>query len=304
MTGGDPEATVDKLICGESMTWNIPLLHSMFLPRDVEWIKSIPLSKWKPSDVLIWNGTKQGTFSVKSAYKLLYSQQTAAEASSSSSGNTAPTFWSSIWDASVPPKVRIFMWRACKGILPTQAHLFDKGISNTFTCVWCGDDAETEDHLLWQCEFAQRVWKECPVTFSSHVHVHMSFFDFMASCILDLSSPRLKIIFNTAWAIWKARNELVWNAKAIPVSELCQQAAGVALDYLELGFLLQESFSPSRGLPDQKWKCPKVRNYKLNFCCKFGTGNHQIGLGVLLRDSAGLVAAALCTQIGGEGGGL
>uniref|UniRef100_A0A2N9F4S3 RNase H type-1 domain-containing protein n=1 Tax=Fagus sylvatica TaxID=28930 RepID=A0A2N9F4S3_FAGSY len=212
ISGGDAEATVDKLICAESMSWNIPLLHS----------------------------------------------NTAAEASSSSHGNTVHTFWSSIWAASVPPK----------------------------------------------CEFAQRVWKECPVTFSCHVHVQMSFSDFMASCISDLSSPGLEIIFNTAWAIWKARNELVWNAKVTPVSELCQQAAGVALDYLELGSLLQESFSPARDLPDQKWKCPEVRNYKLNFCCKFGTGNHQVGLGVLLRDSAGLVAAALCTQIGGEGGGL
>jgi hypothetical protein len=45
-------------------------------------------------------------------------------------------------------------------------------------------------------------------------------------------------------------------------------------------------------------------NYKLNFSCKFGTDNHQVGLGVLLRDSVGLVAAALCSQFGGEGGSL
>jgi hypothetical protein len=209
IAGGDAEVTVDTLICGESMTWNIPLLHSMFLPRDVECIRSIPLSKRKPPDVLIWSGTKQGIFSVKSAYKMLLSQQTAAEASSSSSGTTAHKFWSSIWAASVPPKVRVFIWRACKGILPTQKHLFDKGISNTFSCVWCGDDAETEDHLLWGCEFAQRVWNECPVTFDSHVQVHMSFSDFIDSCITNLSSPGLEITLVTAWAIWKARNELV-----------------------------------------------------------------------------------------------
>ena len=105
MSGLDPEATVDTLICDDLMTWNLPLLHSMFMVRDVESILSIPLSKRKPSNVLIWNGTKQGTFSVKSAYSMLYSHQAATKAFSSSSRNSAHQVWSSIWATSVPPKV-------------------------------------------------------------------------------------------------------------------------------------------------------------------------------------------------------
>jgi hypothetical protein len=97
---------------------------------------------------------------------------------------------------------------------------------------------------------------------------------------------------------------LVWNAQVTSVSELCQQVAGLALDFLESGSMFQESFSPSRGMHELKWKLLRVMNYKLNFYCKFGTDNHQVGLGVLLRDSTGLVAATLCTKFGGEGGGL
>ncbi len=149
---------------------------------------------------------------------MLYSHQIATEASSSSTRNSANQFWSSIWATSVPPKVRVFIWRAGKGILPTQTHLFDKGISNTFSCVWCGDEAETEDYLLWRCEFAQRVWNECPVTFASRVHVDMSFSDFIDGCITDLACPSLEITFYTAWAIWKARNELMWNNHITPIS--------------------------------------------------------------------------------------
>jgi hypothetical protein len=262
MTGLDPEATVDTLICDDSMTWNLPLLHSMFMANDVECILSIPLSKRKPFDVLlICNGTKQGTFSVKSAYRMLYSYQAATEASSSSSRNPAHQFWSSSWATSVPPKVQVFIWRACKGILPTQTHLFDKGISNTFSCVWCGDEAETEDHLLWRCEFAQRVWNESPVTFASRVHVDMSFTDFIDYCITDLASPSLEITFYTAWAIWKARNELVWNNHITPVAELCQQAAGLALDFLESNSMFKESFTLSNGLSAPRWKPPEGMNY-------------------------------------------
>ena len=304
MTGLDPEATVDSLICDDSMTWNLPLLHSMFLVRDVECILSIPLSKRKPADVLIWNGTKQGTFSVKSAYRMLYSHQVVAEASSSSSRNSVQQFWSSIWATSVPPKVRVFIWRACKGILPTQTHLFDKGISNTFLCVWCGDEAETEDHLLWRCEFAQRVWKECLVNFAKSVHVDMSFTDFIDCCLTDLASPSLEITFYMAWAIWKARNELVWNDHTTPVAELCQQAAGSALDFLESRSMHMESFTPSNGLLELKWKPPEGMNYKLNFSCKLGNDPYQVGLGVLVRDSSGLVAASMWRQFSGEGCGL
>ena len=107
-----------------------------------------------------------------------------------------------------------------------------------------------------------------------------------------------------AWAIWKARNELVWNEHTTPVAELCQQAAGSALDFLESRSMHTESFTPSNGLPELKWKPPEGMNYKLNFSCKLGNDPYQVGLGVLVRDSSGLVAASMWRQLSGEGCGL
>uniref|UniRef100_A0A2N9E4N8 Reverse transcriptase zinc-binding domain-containing protein n=1 Tax=Fagus sylvatica TaxID=28930 RepID=A0A2N9E4N8_FAGSY len=259
----DGEATVDRLICGDTMRWNDALLRQVFLPHEVEVIQSIPLSNRRPNDVLIWTGTKRGVFSVKSAYRLLLAQQRAGEASSSSSYGGDQKFWSALWSASVQPKVRVFMWKACKGILPTLANLFAKGISNTFSCVWCGEEAETVDHLLWQCEFAQRMWHECPVTFCPTVHLAMSFKEFIESCVLALFSP----------------------------------AAGIALDYIESGKMLTESISPPTALLSFKWKPPDAMNHKLNFYCHHGTDGHMVGVGVLIRDSAGLVAAAKCSKV-------
>ena len=48
----------------------------------------------------------------------------------------------------------MFIWKAYKGILTTKTNLFDKGISNSVFCVWCKDEVETGDYLLWGCEFA------------------------------------------------------------------------------------------------------------------------------------------------------
>ena len=68
--------------------------------------------------------------------------------------------------------------------------------------------------------------------------------------------------------------------------------------------MFKESFTPSNGLSALRWKPPEVMNYKLNFSCRLGTDPHQVGLGMLLRDSIGLVAASMWRQFKGEGCGL
>ena len=204
----EENATVDKLINRDTMQWRSDLLDQVFLPRDAEVIRAIPLSARQPRDCLIWTGTKKGIFIVKSAYDMLLSQAQASEALTSSSYNGENYLWSSIWSASIPPKVRTCMWRACKDILPTQTKLFDKRCIHTFTCLWCCEDAETRDHVLWQCEFAQKVWKECLARIPVHYNESITFTEFIVSCFKDLLSPNIEIVLTTAWTLWKARNDL------------------------------------------------------------------------------------------------
>ena len=91
----DEYATVDHLIHWDTMTWKVDLLNEIFCPRDVELILKIPLSWRRPPDVLIWAGTKRGTFSVKSAY-LLQCMNQNSQAALSSSSPSAQTLWSAI----------------------------------------------------------------------------------------------------------------------------------------------------------------------------------------------------------------
>jgi hypothetical protein len=198
----------------------------------------------------------------------------------------------------VQPKVKLFIWRACKTILPTQTKLFDKGVSHTYSCLWCGDEAETVDHLLWGCEFAQRVWKASPAMIPPSYQVNMPFTEFISGCIDDLGSLALEITFTTAWALWKARNDLIWNAKNSTVSEICQYAAKLALDFLETRKQCEIPSVPSSSI--LRWMPPAVRNYKLNLSCRVGSACSQTRLGVLIRDSLGLVMAAKCYRFSGD----
>jgi hypothetical protein len=108
-------------------------------------------------------------------------------------------------------------------ILPTQTKLFDKGISHTFSCLWCRDVVETVDHLLWRCDFAQRIRKDCPVGLPVSYSPQMSFKGFLASCfVIDLSSLAMEVAFTKEWAMWKAKNDLMWEEKVSTVSDICQ----------------------------------------------------------------------------------
>ena len=123
-------ATVDSLIDVNLMRWNVNLLKEIFLPRDVEVIQQIPLSFRKPRDKLIWTGTPNGKFSIRSAYRLLLGKTSSSLGSSSYGGSLDRHLWSNIWLGQVQPKIRLFMWRACLDILPTRTKLFDKRFSS------------------------------------------------------------------------------------------------------------------------------------------------------------------------------
>jgi hypothetical protein len=46
-----------------------------------------------------------------------------------------------------------------------------------------------------------------------------------------------------------------------------------------------------------KWTPPVESHYKLNFSCKFGVDGATVGIGVIIPDSLGLVAAVKCFQL-------
>ena len=133
-----------------------------------------------------------GEFTVKSAYHLLYQQSCGGE--KSSSGDATKRIWTGIWSAKVAPKIQNFVWRACRNILPTQTKLFYRKISSSFSCHWCEEEPETGDHVLWQCEFAQRVWTACSVQLPWSVDMRMAFGDFLDVCLRDMRSPDVELI--------------------------------------------------------------------------------------------------------------
>jgi hypothetical protein len=89
---------------------------------------------------------------------------------------------------------------------------------------------------------------------------------------------------------------LIWDNKQSTVSEICSAAAGLTLDCLESGKLLHEGPTLENTFCN-RWKPPAFNHYKMNVAFRIGSDNVKAGLGVLVRDSKGVVAAAMCSTL-------
>ncbi|KAL0002087.1 hypothetical protein SO802_015868 [Lithocarpus litseifolius] len=147
MVKGFQEAKVSDLINPDSHKWESDLIKGLFTPQEAELILSIPLSQWRTKDKLIWPFVSSGNYIVKSGYNFLI-KENSAQATSSTNPGINQAIWRNIWDATVPNKVRNFLWRVCKNAIPTKSNLVQRKILIEGTCDHCQASPETALHAL------------------------------------------------------------------------------------------------------------------------------------------------------------
>jgi hypothetical protein len=116
--GHRPDVEVEKvseLLLSGGAGWDIEKLHNSFFEADVEDIMKIPVGRAGTVDYLAWNYTKNGNFSVKSAYHLR-NQVIKAKEGAPASSNSCDEHkgWLALWAAEVPGKVKIHAWRLAR----------------------------------------------------------------------------------------------------------------------------------------------------------------------------------------------
>ncbi|KAL5789780.1 hypothetical protein ACOSQ2_004668 [Xanthoceras sorbifolium] len=131
--------------------WDSNLIWSSFLPDEAHIILNIPCSSTAHHDSLLWHYSKTGHYSVKSGYwAALNHQFLLSSASCSNSGSQDP--WKTIWRVNLPSKIKLFLWKACRGWLPTFQVLQRRHMQVPVCCPCCGLTCETIQHSLWFCK--------------------------------------------------------------------------------------------------------------------------------------------------------
>ncbi|XP_021991931.1 uncharacterized protein LOC110888728 [Helianthus annuus] len=161
-----------------------------------------------------------------------------------------PNSFSWKWNGWVPKKINTFMWKVVNNNIPTMLALKGRQVNVGDTlCKLCGEADEDADHLLTSCLITTIVWQ-----FISECCNTSSLFAFSTKDLINIhshvkaSKNKRKgiqaVIFTTAWCIWNARNEAVFQNKVIGINKMLENIKA-------LGYLWVKNGSPCSNL---EWK--------------------------------------------------
>ncbi|KAL0307052.1 UNVERIFIED_CONTAM: hypothetical protein Sradi_6122500 [Sesamum radiatum] len=215
---------VSELIDEESREWNEGLISTLFWPKDSELILQIPLCLVGTKDLHVWHYSSNGIFSVRSAYHIALSLFVRV----SSSGLHWPRqMWHKKWQAKMPNKENVFIWRAIRDILPTESNLH-KRIPHEVFCFPLARQWQKLLFTLFSSALSHDRWSNFPTT-TWPLSSHSSPRDCQVQCRID---PFGFVPFLTASRLTLTEEFLMEDE--LQVLEVLRNARGVYVAWLSL----------------------------------------------------------------------
>nr|XP_023870323.1 uncharacterized protein LOC111982938 [Quercus suber] len=248
------DAKVRDLINPDSHKWETDLIKGLFTPQEVELI-------------LTTSSTNLGL-------------------------NQA--LWKNIWDASVPNKVRNFLWRVCKNAIPTKKNLVQRKILTEGTCDHYRATPETALHALWECPKLSVVWEK-DNQWSFRGNTSFTTFQVLVQHVIaeckDLESFGMLV-----WAIWYQRNQVRVSQKEFTYNQIGPLATQMLHDFVQV--LPERQRQPTRTKDQQvRWQPPPTTKFKITFDGVVFKEEKRAGLGVVIRNHQGQVHASLTENV-------
>lgn len=199
------------------------------------------------------------------------------------------SMWKVIWRIKAPPKVLNMVWRAFSQCLPTKVNLYAKYVPVTTMCPICNGEEETILHVLVDYPFADGCWRKRDRMYQG-VEVD-NFADWLNLMFNRTKKEDHAEIVTLCWAIWNARNKMVWNDKK-PLVE------GVVMSmkqYLAEWSNAQKNTTQAlyqfveHGDGAHSWVRPKNDAVKITVDAATFAENSSFGVEMLARDEKGEV---------------
>ena len=238
---------------------------------------AIPLSSRHLQDEITWAYSKDGIYSVKTAYML-------------GKGGSLDDFhraWSNLWGLEVSPKVRHFLWRVCTNSLPVRMALKRRHIIDEALCPRCADEEETWQHVLFCCPRIRRIWDDYGCKEMARDIEQEEFCDTLVRWeALDKKMVQKGCFL--AWNVWAERNGWVFENKSQPLAIIAQRAGRQSDEFALYSTRIYGGTPQARAASPSIWRAPHPVVIKINADASVGNDG-WIGLGVVARGSDGRV---------------
>uniref|UniRef100_A0A803PI06 Reverse transcriptase domain-containing protein n=1 Tax=Cannabis sativa TaxID=3483 RepID=A0A803PI06_CANSA len=245
-----------------SLSWDTDKIQSCYPPHVAQIILSIPLPLTPSQDDLIWELSSSGIYTVRSGYHLSFSTTGPPDIPSSSSPSP---WWKILWHLSIPTKVKHFAFRATNQTLPTAQNLALRKIIKSPCCSRCGNHEESVSHAL----------------FYSH-EIYTSF-----------PKKDVDLFLCIAWFIWFNRNKALKGQPSDQAHVIVSLAQSFLADYNSSSSATILLGRPSLATAPTTWVPPAHGTLKLNVDAAVPKNGGRAGFGGVIRNSEGLVVAAL-----------
>ncbi|KNA02870.1 hypothetical protein SOVF_214550, partial [Spinacia oleracea] len=232
---------VSYLIDYENRCWNEERVREVFVEEEQRLVYAIPLSSQWPCDSYYWWPTSNGIYSVKSAYWLGMLGHTRTW--ELQFGSREADLWSWVWKMEGPPKLRHFLWRACKGTLATMGVLFRRHIRPTMECTVCGALDETIIHALFECKHSQVIWESSEFLDILKDAPTSSFADRLVWAAGKMTQDKLRLFSTLAWAGWCCRNKAVFDCGNTEPIQVAAGFARLVTDYMRYNEMVTQHTS-------------------------------------------------------------
>jgi hypothetical protein len=108
--------------------------------------RKIPSQQGK--DILRWGHSTTGAFNISEAYYIKAGHKTLPR----------EEVWGKIWDMKTWPKINTFLWLVAHNNILTWDNLRKRGFIGPSWCHLCGQEEETQNHLLNLCPYSSCIW--------------------------------------------------------------------------------------------------------------------------------------------------
>ena len=158
-------------------------------------------------DKLIWAASNNGQYSVKLGYNALLQSEN----------------WEKVeiplklcWDPACLPKAGFFLWLAFQNRILTQDRLKKFGFCGPSRCILCKTDAESVDHLLYNCVYSKTCWEWLVKNLNWSAPFPRTFVDFLISWPYNHNRGVYSKLWNICpsilvWEVWKERNRRIFS---------------------------------------------------------------------------------------------